>query len=72
VLNTLEARGLMDDTMIIRTSDHGEMGLSHGGMRQKNFETSGVSTASPPRTRSTRRAPDTSLSQGTRAQGAIV
>jgi len=37
VLNTLEAQGLMDDTMIIRTSDHGEMGLSHGGMRQKNF-----------------------------------
>ena len=27
----------MDDTLIIRTSDHGEMGLAHGGMRQKNF-----------------------------------
>ncbi|MEZ5077652.1 MAG: sulfatase-like hydrolase/transferase [Solirubrobacterales bacterium] len=37
VLNKLEETGLMDDTMIIRTSDHGEMGLSHGGMRQKNF-----------------------------------
>ena len=22
---------------MIRTSDHGEMGLAHGGMRQKNF-----------------------------------
>lgn len=37
VLNTLEANGLMDDTLIVRSSDHGEMGLSHGGMRQKNF-----------------------------------
>jgi choline-sulfatase len=37
VLGKLEETGLMDDTMIIRTSDHGEMGLSHGGMRQKNF-----------------------------------
>jgi choline-sulfatase len=37
VLNKLEEQGLMDDTMIVRTSDHGEMGLTHGGMRQKNF-----------------------------------
>jgi choline-sulfatase len=37
VLSALEANGLMDDTLIIRTSDHGEMGLAHGGMRQKNF-----------------------------------
>ncbi len=37
VLNKLEEQGLMDDTLIVRTSDHGEMGLSHGGMRQKNF-----------------------------------
>ncbi|HEU4560662.1 MAG TPA: sulfatase-like hydrolase/transferase, partial [Longimicrobium sp.] len=37
VLDTLEATGLMDDTVVIRTSDHGEMGLTHGGMRQKNF-----------------------------------
>jgi len=28
---------LADDALIIRTSDHGEMGLSHGGMRQKAF-----------------------------------
>ncbi len=37
VLNKLEAKGLYDDTLIIRTSDHGEMGLAHGGLRQKNF-----------------------------------
>jgi choline-sulfatase len=37
VLNKLEETGLMDDTLIVRTSDHGEMGLTHGGMRQKNF-----------------------------------
>ncbi len=37
VLNSLEANGLMDDTLVVRTSDHGEMGLAHGGMRQKNF-----------------------------------
>jgi len=37
VLDKLEETGLMDDTLVIRTSDHGEMGLSHGEMRQKNF-----------------------------------
>jgi len=37
VLDTLEAGGLLDDTLIVRTSDHGEMGLAHGGLRQKNF-----------------------------------
>ncbi len=37
VMEKLEETGLMDDTLIIRTSDHGEMGLSHGEMRQKNF-----------------------------------
>lgn len=37
VLDTLERTGLMDDTVVIRTSDHGEMGLAHGGLRQKNF-----------------------------------
>ncbi len=26
-----------DDTLILRCSDHGEMGMSHGGMRQKAF-----------------------------------
>jgi len=28
---------LADKALIIRTADHGEMGLSHGGMRQKAF-----------------------------------
>lgn len=37
VLDTLDATGLMDDTVVIRTADHGEMGLAHGGLRQKNF-----------------------------------
>jgi arylsulfatase A-like enzyme len=37
VLDTLETHGLMDNTLIIQTSDHGEMGMAHGGMRQKNF-----------------------------------
>jgi choline-sulfatase len=37
VLDKLEETGLYDDTLVIRTADHGEMGLTHGGMRQKNF-----------------------------------
>jgi arylsulfatase A-like enzyme len=37
VMSALKEQGLYDNTVIIRTSDHGEMGLSHGGMRQKNF-----------------------------------
>lgn len=38
VLDALEAKpGLTDQTLVIRTSDHGEMGLSHGGLRQKSF-----------------------------------
>ena len=37
VLDALEARNLLDNTLVIRTSDHGEMGLAHGGMRQKCF-----------------------------------
>ena len=37
ILDKLESQGMMDDTLIIRTSDHGEMGLTHGGLRQKNF-----------------------------------
>jgi choline-sulfatase len=37
VLDCLEETGLLEDTLIIRTADHGEMGLAHGGMRQKNF-----------------------------------
>jgi arylsulfatase A-like enzyme len=37
VLNTLTLTNLLDNTLVIRTSDHGEMGMTHGGMRQKNF-----------------------------------
>lgn len=37
ILDLLDSRGLTDDTVVVRTSDHGEMGLAHGGMRQKNF-----------------------------------
>jgi arylsulfatase A-like enzyme len=37
VLDKLEETGLFDNTLIVRTADHGEMGLTHGGLRQKNF-----------------------------------
>jgi choline-sulfatase len=37
VLDILDETGLRDDTLIVRTSDHGEMGMAHGGMRQKSF-----------------------------------
>lgn len=33
----LTANGLLDNTLLIKTADHGEMGLAHGGLRQKNF-----------------------------------
>ena len=36
ILDTLDATGLTDDTIIIRTADHGELGLSHG-MREKAY-----------------------------------
>jgi choline-sulfatase len=37
LLEALDARGLTDDTLIIRTSDHGELGMAHGRMRQKFY-----------------------------------
>lgn len=37
ILDTLEAEGLLENTLIVYTSDHGEMGVTHGGMIQKNF-----------------------------------
>jgi choline-sulfatase len=37
ILDMLIAQGLLENTLIVRTSDHGEMGLTHGGLRQKNF-----------------------------------
>ena len=36
-VTTSSGSSLYDDTLVIRTSDHGEMGLAHGGLRQKNF-----------------------------------
>lgn len=37
MLNLLEEINLLENTLIIRTADHGEMGLTHHGQRQKNF-----------------------------------
>ena len=37
VLDALDTRGLTDDTLIVRTSDHGELAMSHGRMRQKFY-----------------------------------
>ena len=37
ILNTLDKLGMRENTLIIQTSDHGEMGMAHGGLRQKNF-----------------------------------
>ena len=37
ILDALDAKGLTEDTLIVRVADHGEMGLSHGGIRQKDY-----------------------------------
>ena len=37
LLDTLDDLGLRENTLIVRTSDHGEMGMAHGGLRQKSF-----------------------------------
>ena len=37
ILDTLTSTGLLNNTLVIASSDHGEMGTSHGGLRQKNF-----------------------------------
>src|SRR5665213_593296 len=37
ILDTLASTGLLENTLVIATADHGEMGTTHGGMRQKNF-----------------------------------
>ena len=37
VLDALDANGLTEDTLIVRTSDHGELAMSHGGMREKFY-----------------------------------
>lgn len=37
VYDTVTGRSLADNTIVVRTADHGEMGLTHGGLRQKAF-----------------------------------
>jgi choline-sulfatase len=37
LLDALDANGLTDSTLILRTSDHGELGMAHGRMRQKFY-----------------------------------
>uniref|UniRef100_A0A6J5ZZT0 Unannotated protein n=1 Tax=freshwater metagenome TaxID=449393 RepID=A0A6J5ZZT0_9ZZZZ len=36
-LDALEDQGLLNDTVVIRTADHGEMGMTHDGLGEKNF-----------------------------------
>jgi arylsulfatase A-like enzyme len=47
ILQTLAKAGLLDNTLVIATADHGEMGTTHGGMRQKNFNFYEESTRVP-------------------------
>jgi arylsulfatase A-like enzyme len=37
ILDLLRGTALRDNSWIVYTSDHGELGLSHGGLRQKGF-----------------------------------
>jgi choline-sulfatase len=37
LLDALDARNLTNDTVILRTSDHGELAMSHGRLRQKFY-----------------------------------
>jgi len=47
LLDTLTDQGTLENTLIIRTADHGEMGLTHSGQRQKNFNFYEESTRVP-------------------------
>jgi len=47
ILDTLESTGLLENTLVVATADHGEMGTSHGGLRQKNFNFYEESTRVP-------------------------
>ena len=47
ILDTLASAGLLENTLVIATADHGEMGTSHGGLRQKNFNAYEESTRIP-------------------------
>ena len=37
VIKALDSKGQINNTMFVSTADHGEMGMSHGGMVQKMF-----------------------------------
>lgn len=37
VLDAVDTHGWTDSTLIIRIADHGEMGMAHGGLRQKDY-----------------------------------
>ncbi len=47
ILDTLATSGLLENTLVIATADHGEMGTAHGGLRQKNFNFYEESTRVP-------------------------
>jgi choline-sulfatase len=47
LLDSLAAGGLFENTLVIATADHGEMGTAHGGLRQKNFNFYEESTRVP-------------------------
>ena len=37
ILDLLDAKRLTEKTLIVRVADHGELGLAHGGLRQKDY-----------------------------------
>ena len=37
LLDALDSYGMTNNTIVVRTADHGEMGLTHGRSRQKYF-----------------------------------
>lgn len=37
VLDALDANGLTENTLVIRTADHGELAMAHGALRQKFY-----------------------------------
>jgi len=47
LLEALQNKGLLENTLVIATADHGEMGTAHGGLRQKNFNFYEESTRIP-------------------------
>ncbi len=47
ILDTLKAKGFTDNTLVIKTADHGEMGMTHSGQRQKCFNFYEESTRVP-------------------------